>query len=433
MCGLFGGVSTYLSTSEIDIIKELGIISQFRGIHSTGIAFAYRGGKKGNNHVYSYSKEAVDSTGFLNHPNTIKIIKSLNRPMAFVGHCRAATIGEINKENAHPYLVDHILGAHNGTIHSLAPKKGEEGTDSLKLYKLIAEKGLDEALEEVKHGAYALTYFDTKARTLNLIRNEKRPLYLMKTDNGNTVYWASERAMLDFVAARTTTKFTKPTILEPNVLHTFNLGTIIETTRKIELKEDPPIPFVQRGSFPRNFGAPHFGTRMHEDDVLDDGWTPWSDDDEKKTTVQMGPVIDPTKPDTAKFGNYVDATEVDDKFTVPNSIDSAARVFPNQVKPFPLKIRGKNMLFKHLKYATYSQFLSVSEAVKLLNEGCLISKVRKSIYDEVLWLNDGEYIDAKFADDEFMKEYQAGKAMRRGRLVYVSLTMLNQSKGNVCH
>ena len=38
----------------------------------------------------------------------------------FLGHNWAATKGVVNNVNAHPYEVDHIVGAHNNTLDSIS-------------------------------------------------------------------------------------------------------------------------------------------------------------------------------------------------------------------------------------------------------------------------------------------------------------------------
>src|SRR5690606_6243238 len=124
---------------------------------------------------------------------------SKDRPFLILGHCRAATLGEVSDNNAHPFDMGNIIGAHNGTVHSIRGKSAT-GTDSEALFKILSEEGLQETVNAAKHGAYALTWIDTNKHTLNIIRNSQRPLYTMLARG--VLYWASEFYMLRLVGHR---------------------------------------------------------------------------------------------------------------------------------------------------------------------------------------------------------------------------------------
>jgi hypothetical protein len=66
----------------------------------------------------------------------------------------------------------------------------------------ISENGIELAVKKAK-GAYALTWIDKRAGTINFLRNAERPLYFghYKDDTG-LLYWASEAGMLHYVLNR---------------------------------------------------------------------------------------------------------------------------------------------------------------------------------------------------------------------------------------
>lgn len=82
---------------------------------------------------YANETRGKDSSGYYNHFLDIeakeRVYKELGKtsekmlptfnPVTtnlFIGHTRAKTKGAINKENAHPFLYNDVVGAHNGTL-----------------------------------------------------------------------------------------------------------------------------------------------------------------------------------------------------------------------------------------------------------------------------------------------------------------------------
>jgi hypothetical protein len=223
MCGLFGAM-TYgeLVGLEIDNLKTLGMISSLRGRDSTGLLFG--NGGKFTGIKQGIMKDVLPAPEMLWSYEVDKSIKDF-KPYLIAGHCRDATIGEVNQANAHPFRHKHIRGMHNGTVTALAPPKelAHEYTDSRVIIEGIADKGLEATLDLCKDGAYALVWTDSNNGTLNFIRNNKRTLFYVKS-KGNCLYWASERAMLRFMIDRCYGQFDDIVFCEDDVLYTFKLG-----------------------------------------------------------------------------------------------------------------------------------------------------------------------------------------------------------------
>lgn len=173
-----------------------------------------------------------------------------------LGHNRYATQGKIDELNAHPFLCGHIVGAHNGTLDwhaDIKPKAG--GTDSEAIFQHIADHGVEATLPKLS-GAWCLVWYDLKDKTLNMIRNEKRPMSYVYSKDRKTIIWASEERMLDFafpVAKRFATEKEKATVFGPpeNVMLTWSLekaGTEpLDSPVQTKLEGKPPYVY-QAGS-----------------------------------------------------------------------------------------------------------------------------------------------------------------------------------------
>lgn len=236
MCGLFGAFGTSLNRMERENAVTLGILSQFRGIHSTGMAIVRKTSYNSKKTKATIFKETTDSTDFFSSPRPQELLfgttgNAISEPVqAIIGHCRAATHGAVNITNAHPYLIDgYIIGTHNGTIPRFAPVKSQEDvrTDSMELFERISRTSVKDALADAGNGsAFALVWFDKIINRLYMIRNELRPLFLMR-GNGDVMYYASEPRMLKFMAEGSQSGIDSRTVdifcLKPHVLHSWDI------------------------------------------------------------------------------------------------------------------------------------------------------------------------------------------------------------------
>lgn len=222
MCGLFGAIaSRAFSLLDIDAISELGVVSSIRGIDSTGIATIQRA-KKGKLEI-KQRHAVTNPTSFMYAKDTQSIMKD---KFLVMGHARAATIGHVNLANAHPIHEGRFIGCHNGSIQSHAPSKIDEDklTDSRLLYRAMNGEGLIETLGKINTGAYALSFIDTYKRTMNFIRNNERPLFMMHTKGRTVTMWASEYRFLEMVSRGSSTVWDNPVFLEPFKLYQYDLS-----------------------------------------------------------------------------------------------------------------------------------------------------------------------------------------------------------------
>ncbi len=192
MCGLVGLWTKTHNKDSLYAARYLTMLSSSRGHHSTGITVV---DKKGD---YNYLKSTMHPFDAIRDEEYLEELAGTDLRF-YMAHTRAATHGEINPENAHPFETERYVGMHNGTIHHGIPPKYSVtgGTDSEGLYNLLTEEGIG-ALEKVKWGAYALQMYDLEDTSVKLIRNKERPLWIAKSKD--LIMWASEKRTLEWVA-----------------------------------------------------------------------------------------------------------------------------------------------------------------------------------------------------------------------------------------
>ena len=202
MCGIWGYVShnqSPLFTYDLRDLRDLAIITSLRGEHSTGMMTARK--KLDGTLGTSWIRKVGNPFSLLNDESFSDWAKdNLDNPHCVVGHGRHATKGEVTNENAHPFDLGDIIFLHNGTIRNgVTLEKGK--TDSEAVGKSFLKIGVQETLKKIQ-GAYVFIWIDKRDDTLNIIKNNERPLNFVER-NGFTMF-ASEKAMLELILSRDT-------------------------------------------------------------------------------------------------------------------------------------------------------------------------------------------------------------------------------------
>lgn len=239
MCGLVGAVGNIDNKVE-RAFKTLLVVDSLRGEHSTGVAAIGRYsdpliGKVVGNPFELFETAVYD-----------KIMRRMNKVL--IGHNRFATTGGISRNNAHPFELGDVIGAHNGTLqgqHNL-----EDGSnfkvDSQALLNHISKHGVKNAIDKVG-GAWALTWWNTATNTMNFLRNKERPLFLTETLDGKTLLWASEEWMLLVACNRAEISIHKPWILPEDIHFSLTVPHVNEVLSAMHQEEAKSsyVPFTQ--------------------------------------------------------------------------------------------------------------------------------------------------------------------------------------------
>ena len=201
MCGIFGILDKYgkgLDGTDLDVFTEMGIITQLRGRHSSGMFVV--DGKSVNKppRIVKALGPSVNLEWEKEYESVAQLIRTT--ACAAIGHGRHATVGKITKKNAHPFSHNGITLVHNGTIRNgLEDQLKEVEVDSHALTMKIAEKGVINALHEID-GAFAVILHDQKDGKIYIARNYERPLFYYETYN--RIYIMSDPGALEYLNRR---------------------------------------------------------------------------------------------------------------------------------------------------------------------------------------------------------------------------------------
>lgn len=226
MCGLCGIAGKGIQTPDLKILNTLLWITSIRGEHSTGV-FAFNAGKQ-KKERYRIHKELGPSPNFIMRDDQKKVQDSILGSIMtdlYMGHCRYATKGKINVENAHPFDTGRFVSAHNGTLKD---KKYDHATktDSQMMFEDMEKRGVEEVINDLDYfSAWAVSIFDKHKKSITLGTNGDRPLYAAFNKDRRVLYWASELSFLHMAAERHREKleFIK---FEKNILYTVEIDKI---------------------------------------------------------------------------------------------------------------------------------------------------------------------------------------------------------------
>lgn len=212
MCGIVGFISNTRRKewhSRAKMLKEYMQEGLFfdtvRGGDATGIMRVNADSLKEPAMVY---KKAVSGPDFLQLRQTDKILDSLDDAAFVVGHNRAGTSGSKDRDrNAHPFQYDHITLVHNGHINNVYSLglKDAHPVDSAAVAEAFSKFGAREVLPKL-NGAFVFVWHDAREGTLNIARNDARPLHWLalgdKPGDWEGMVFASEMEMLWLLVER---------------------------------------------------------------------------------------------------------------------------------------------------------------------------------------------------------------------------------------
>lgn len=238
MCGIFG-VSTphhYPAHQRLaDSIAMLGVLAEERGIDSAGLALlngtvdrrAFR------DHLGRAADVRVGPWRVIRTPGRFsrispRALHAVTNAQAVIGHTRWATQGAVNRTNASPMLIGHVLGTHNGdidpaTIPAMSPRSGQlTATDSAAIFAALSTASGDvEKISSIISGAVgrvALAWVDLRdPRQVWIARGALSPVSVGLDTHGG-YWWASNPAWLRRLAQHCGIEFTRIQMISEGTL-----------------------------------------------------------------------------------------------------------------------------------------------------------------------------------------------------------------------
>jgi len=409
MCGLVGAVGKidYQIEKMFKLMLQLDTV---RGPHSTGILSVTR-------------EDNASILKKVGSPFELEQYKAYDRLFSrcnavLLGHNRWATKGEVNNINAHPFHCGSIYGAHNGTLTITSNLVGhtEFEVDSENIFHNIDVEGVETTIEKLK-GAFALTWYDSKTRTLNLTRNNERPLYYAYTEDKCTVLWASEMWMLKVAADKIGVKIGECFDVAVGNLYTFEVPSVIPSQvkpytgaiiKKLKLKtaeiKSNLVPFKgglhamvgkSVNFFPIDIKTTQWKQNYIECELDSDG----KDSVEVRVYTEVGSKLyedmkdslDMFKGTVTRYACYQNESHL---VVSPSSIE---KIFESTVEDSEI-------------FLVNNELKTLSEMNEILSNGCAWCSGTSSIedYEELEFLDDGSYLCPHCQSSNFVQSLIGG-------------------------
>jgi len=241
MCGIVGYMVKISNNKYQDFFQQSLYVDALRGMHGTGLFQVHERTGEING-----IKRGLTATDFLDSKKVEEHLRKLSSSCIAVGHNRHATIGAHSNENAHPFFHGNIHLVHNGSLrsHHTLPDNKDFVVDSEMIAHSINKIGVEETLK-LLNGSFALVWYDSAKKTLNMVRNSERPLFIGKNKDNTHILFASEAGMLRWIASRNGLELDTVEMVPDGKLHTFsfkegmNEKEILTEVKDVEFYELP--------------------------------------------------------------------------------------------------------------------------------------------------------------------------------------------------
>ena len=216
MCGIWGFITTETYRGNSDrrkFIENAAIAGTVRGDDGAGVFIVKH--KMEEAETADWVKVASDGYSLVcnkHYQEKLGIQSKIENIRAVIGHNRSATMGNVDTDNAHPFQEGPITLVHNGTLHTTwelpqsmtdLKKDGQEvEVDSHVIAHNLATATDPADVIKLLDGAFVLIWHDARDHSINVVRNDKRPLHFAPTACEDTILIASEAEMLHWLAKR---------------------------------------------------------------------------------------------------------------------------------------------------------------------------------------------------------------------------------------
>lgn len=238
MCGIVGFVNRDIKKDSLSqFIFQSLVANSLRGTDGSGVAIVDKGAN------ISWYKRPLPGWDLAQLSALKAIVAGAETPLYGIIHNRAGTNGGNSIDTSHPVISGHITLAHNGVITALYSLGGTLTHDSTAIAESMASRGEKETLELLQ-GSYALMWHNAKDNTLNVARNEQRPLYVGTVKGSSSLLFSSEDGLLLWLADRNEILLKSVSMLPPG-MHTkiFADATIKSQASKFTIYSPPPIVY----------------------------------------------------------------------------------------------------------------------------------------------------------------------------------------------
>ena len=232
MCGLTM-VAGPLGLKHKEFFAQALQCNSLRGEDSTGMFSVINK----NAEVF---KKAVGGADFMQMRRSKALV--LGADKVLVGHNRAATVGSVIDDNAHPFVHGDITLVHNGTLRNRHNFGNYNRFDVDSEFIANALNDTDDPADVISEidGAFALIWYNSQVNKVFLVRNDERPLVTTITKDG-VLLCGSEPGLIQWVAQRNGLEFGPLNFLKSMSLLTLDLEGMTTSYRNIEKKLVVPV------------------------------------------------------------------------------------------------------------------------------------------------------------------------------------------------
>jgi predicted glutamine amidotransferase len=209
MCGIVGYITLdddTLEHAKNKFFTEALFTNTLRGADSTGVMTLK------NKFQWAWTKNAVPAPTFISEKD---FRNRDTKTWCSIGHNRAATVGAVTTDNAHPFHHGQVMLVHNGTLRStydMLHRSNNITVDSELITYNLSKVKPEEAKDILGKlwGAYALIWFDARDKSVNVARNTERPLHLGINSDETILYFSSDGHLLNFIGQRLSNPLATP-------------------------------------------------------------------------------------------------------------------------------------------------------------------------------------------------------------------------------